>query len=279
MVEVRSMETAIISAISAIVAALISALVTLFVGIRSKKIELLANSEERKAKSLEWGYNTMLAAADLGWHYRCHDILRYYGKIEPPFDFDKELIKVKNKVEALFSRGIDLLKANSLHYESVMPALHNMFKVTWEGQTVSMMEARPQDYEEARQLLIEMSRIDGRLTKPTKRKFWKNFFKKRKPVEFDKLSAEEQLRRAYAMLANKQAEEVLFQGEDALLAFIHSFEENPPIYAASLARTASRIEQWKEEGLLKNEMPCDGLGKPCYAEPQERWPNVSTSDD
>lgn len=275
----RHMSTAIISAISAIIAALITASVTLFVTLRSKKIELLANSEERKAKTLELGYNTMLAAADLGWHYRCHNVLSYYGGIDPPFDWDKEFPKVRNRVEALFSRGIDLLKANSLHYESVMPSLHVLFTVIWNGQTVSKMEALPQDYEDARQLLIEMSRIDGRLTKPTKKNFWKNFFGRNKPMELHKLSAQDQIRRARAMLMDKQAETVVFQGDDALLEFIQSFQKYPPIYTASLVRTASRIEQWKDEGILKSEMPCDQISEHCYKEAQKRWPDFAETSE
>lgn len=274
----RLVTTAIISATAAIIAASITGLVTFFVTIRSKKIELLANSEERKADALNTGYNTMITAADLGWHYRCHDILRQYG-IEPPFDWNEEFPNIRNQVKSLFSRGVDLLKANSLHYESVAPALVVLFDIVWKGETVSKMEARPKDYEEARQLLIELSRIDGRLAKPTKRKFWKGFFKKNEPLEMSKLSPEDQLRRAGTMLANKQVDSFLFQGDEAMLAFIKGIQENPPLYTASLVETAGRVEHWKEEKIIKVSMPCDKLDEHCYKEAQAKFPDFETPQE
>ncbi|MFI0463269.1 hypothetical protein ACH347_04215 [Saccharopolyspora sp. 5N102] len=271
------MTTAIISGIAAISAAAITALVAMFVTLRSKKLEMLANSEERKAASLERGYNTLLAAADLCWHYRCHGALNYYG-IDPPFDWDQELPKIKNQVEALFFRAVDLLKANSLNYESIAPSALVLFQVTWDAQTVTMMEARPDDYESARQLVIEMSRIDARLTKPVKKQFWKKFSKKNRPSPIEELSAEDKLRRAASMIKNKQVETVIFQ-DDGFTAFIESFQKNPPIFAESLARTASRVEYWRAEKVISDTTLCESLNKPCYEDAQAMAAERSGSEN
>lgn len=265
------MTTAIISGACAIIAAVITGTITYAGTLRSKRVDLLANSEERKAEHLERGYNTMLAAADFGWHYRCHLSLRYYGGIEPPFDWDDEFPNIGSQLEALFSRATDLLKAHSLHFDIVSPALLVLVDVVTTGQTVSKMEAMPEDYENYRQLLIEMSRVDGRLSKPPRKKFWREYFKSHKPSDWSELSGEDQLRRASAMLTNSKADAVHIQGEDALVSFIESFQKNPPIFADSLRKTASRIRHWKDEGIIKTETPCDNLKKSCYEEPQKRW--------
>lgn len=273
------MTTAIISGACAVVAAIITGLLTYTGTLRSKRVDLLANSEERKAEHLERGYNTMLAAADFGWHYRCHNRLRYYGNVEPPFDWDEEFSNIGAQLEALFSRATDLLKANSLHFDTVSPALLVLFDVVWTGQTVSKMEAMPEDYEKYRQLVIEMSRVDGRLSKPPKRNFWRDYFRSRKPVGLNELSAEDQFRRANAILTNSQADAVYIQNEDALVAFIESFQKNPPILADSLRKTASRIRHWKDEEIIKTETPCDNLTNACYEEPQKIWLSGREKDD
>jgi len=263
------MTTALISGACAVIAALLTALVTTKGNLRSKRLELLGNSEERKAADLARGYDTMLAAADLCWHYNCHSSLRYYGGINPPFDWEEEFTGLQNHIVSLYSRAIDLLKANSLHYETVAPSLDNLMQMTLHKQTVSLMEAMPRDYEEARQLVIEMSRIDARLNKPTKN-FWKKFFRRNKPAPMEDLAAEDRLRRAYALLKRKDIDGFMSQEDDVVIAFIQGFQKNPPIFAASLAQTSARIDHWRQLGIISQKTPCDNLGFPCYQEAQEK---------
>lgn len=272
------MMTALISGACAIIAALVTALVTTKGNLRSKRLELLGNSEERKADELARGYDTILAGADLCWHYNCHNALRYWGGIDPPFDWDSEFKRNQNHIMSLFSRAIDLLKASSLHYETVMPALDNLRQVTLDKRTVSHMEAMPEDYEQARQLVIEMSRVDSRLSTP-KRNFWKKFFRVNKPEPMQELAAEDRLRRANAMLQNNEAETFVFQGDDALHAFFEGFQKNPPIFAASLTHTASRISHWREQNIITQDTPCSALDFPCYQEAQDKTDERKTNED
>ncbi|WP_191299275.1 hypothetical protein [Lentzea cavernae] len=264
------MLTAIIAGGVALIVATIAALATL----RAKKLDLIGQSEQRRAEALKRGYDLVLASYDLIWHYRCHLMLSELGH-DPPFDWDKDWKPFKTRVELTGSAGIDLLQENSLHIKQLSPALIWLSRVAFEGVNLKGLESLPEDYEEARGALIKFSRIDSRIDKPVSKSFWKRVSKRNKPQEMAKLTSEEALRRMYAIVNESKNPGLMYiyqsgsednPDDNPLVEYLRSFDKYPPILATSLAVTASRIAEWRKAGVIDYDGPCQRRKKQCYEE-------------
>lgn len=237
---------------------------------KTKRLDLRAQNELRRAEQLQLGYDSVLASMDLVWHYHCHKQLENAGR-RCPFDLDKEFPEIRDNFNNLLQLGIDSLKKHSRHYENVATTLQWIILVVWEGRTLGRLESRHNDYQEVRDMLIKCSRIDDRNDDPLKRRFWKKVAREYKPKSIDELPAEEKLSRAYAELnaAYRGTYHVVFSNEtdestEMALAFLKSLEEIPKEFIPSLAATGSRIDTWKDRGVISFDTPCTLMEQLCH---------------
>ncbi|MEU4763708.1 hypothetical protein AB0H12_10650 [Actinosynnema sp. NPDC023794] len=194
----------------------------------------------------------------------------------PPFDWEKEWPSLLTKIKTTLSTGIDRLREHSLHYDHLAPALKWLFRTTFDGVNLKHLEAMPDDYEEARLMLVRFARIDARIDKPVRRRFWKRVAKDNKPKEFRELASDETFRRIYAMIQANPDATVIYQSDPSkpesnpILEYIQRFEKVPPLLAASLQITAGRIENWIITDVIDYDTPCTRMSIPCFRELTER---------
>ena len=263
------MEAAIVAGIVALTVCLITGLVTW----RVKKLDLLGQSQQRKAENLKKGYDQMLAAMDIAWHYHCHAELANVGW-DPPFDWESKWPAVRDKVNHTAGDAIDLLKANSLNYGSVSTAILWATRVIWDGITLKMQKSTPDDYAEVRDMVVYCSRADDRLERPLKKRFWKRVKKqnRQRPPEsgMEKLShMQAVLQRAF--LEGHDDVVMVSQDQDAMFAYLNSFGTIPPIYVPSLEHSWRRMKSWTAQQVItSDDIPCLSLEPPCHVQANEK---------
>lgn len=265
------MEVAIIGGAVALIVAVIGAFTTL----RAKKLDLEGQSEERRSADLKRGYDCVLAATDLMWHYRCHAVLKEYSG-DPPFDWDEEWPKIQTRTNALFTKGVDLLKENSPNYHHISAALAISTYIVADGYTLKMRESLPDDYQQARDLILLCSRVDSRANKPISERYWKKLHRENRPE--DPLTPEDQLSHLSAVSRSNQADGFIMQG-DGVIAYLDRFQTWPRTFTPSLVITLDRIEDWKKRGIIDCSMPCFELAGPCHKDASQRISDKDSDHD
>jgi hypothetical protein len=202
-------------------AGLVGALIGATVALRTKKMDLAAKVDDRRAESLRRGYDLILAATDLTWHYQCHLRLHAAGW-DLPRNWKTDWPKMRNRIDAALTTGVDLLKQYSSQYDNVAIVISWAWQVTREGYTLRMMESRPDDYLEVRDNLILCARADSRMSTPIRRRHWKTYFKSNRPQEMADLDASGKLSRVQALMSAGSAEGFFLQdvggeGDDNVL--------------------------------------------------------------
>ncbi|MBB2498806.1 hypothetical protein [Amycolatopsis echigonensis] len=260
------MTTAIISGACALLVAIIAAYATL----RAKRLDLIGQSEQRRAESLNQGYDLLLASCDLFWHYRCHLMLDNLGS-KAPFNWKRDWIPLRAKVEATFFAAVDQLKRNSQNYDQLAPAIVWMMQICIDGVNLKNLEAVPEDFEEVRTVLVRFSRIDSRMDKPVGSRFWKRVRKDNKPQELAELTSEEHVRRIHAIVSKNPDITYVYQSgpeddphDNPLLEFIERFSKLPPLFLGSLAVTSGRIAEWRKSRVVEYRTLCESAEGSCH---------------
>lgn len=261
-------------AIIGIAATLTVATIGAVVTIRTKRMELAAKVDDRRNESLQRGYDLVLASIDLIWHYRCHVQLDAVGW-KLPEDWETKWPRMKNRIDATMTSGVDLLKQHSSHYHNVETVLHWIYRVTREGYTLSMMSSGPDDYGQVRDALILCARTDARLGAPIKAKYWKKLAKEHRPRDFAELDGAEALSRMYAILDARGGEGMMLdnttdENQSVLLAYLDSFNEIPKVFVPSLAISEGRIQEWISKGVVDYPLFCASDQEPCCESKQRR---------
>jgi hypothetical protein len=261
-----SVMTAIIGGVCALLVAIIAAYATL----RAKRLDLIGQSEQRRAEALNQGYDLLLASTDLFWHYRSHLMLDNLGS-KAPFNWKRDWVPLRAKVEATFFAAVDQLKRNSQNYDQLAPAIVWMTRIAIDGVNLKNLEAVPEDFEEVRTVLVRFSRIDSRMDKPIGSRFWKRIRKDNKPQELAELTFEEHVRRMHAIVSQNPEITYVYQSgpeddpdDNPFLEFIERFSKLPPLFLESLAVTSGRISKWRKSGVVEYCTLCDNIEGSCH---------------
>jgi hypothetical protein len=274
------MVVALISGVVVLIAALIAA----FVNLRTKQMELAAKVDDRRAEAVQRGYALVLAATDLTWHYQCHLRLKSVGW-DLPENWDTKWPRTRTRIDQTWLSGVDLLKQHSSHYDNVATVLNWSWQVVRENYTLTMMESKPDDYDDVRNAIVLCSRADARMSDPMKKKQWIQLGKANQPRDTADLTTAEALSRINAMLSAGQAGSYIIQDTsddeegNVILAYLKNLEEVPKLFVPSLAITEGRIRDWTTRGISTVELFCSSEDDACCDRADRKLEELSVQAD